>query len=231
MSRTILQIVQDASTRMGIARPDVLFSSTEDDEREIASLVNELAERIVQSHDWSLLRTLETHDGDGTTEGFDLPSDFVRMPKDAQIWSTRWQRPMIAVSSDDWLRLDIREYDLITGTWIKQGGQIKYRPVLASTEDAKFYYISNKVVAPASGANKARFTADDDTFRLSDRLMELHLIWAWKQAKGQPYEEDLQTAELHLAQEISDDKGARILTQSSRNNVRGKISYPWSVTP
>lgn len=231
MPRTALEIVQNAAPKIGVAVPEVLFTSLDRTDVELRSVLQEVAERIVRAHDWSLLKVEETYSGDGATEGFDLPSDYLRMPKDGQVWSTRWQRPMVPISSDDWLRLDVREYDLITGTWILLEGQMKFRPVLASGEDARWLYISDLAIAPASGANKARFTTDTDTFRLGDRLLELHLIWEWRQRKGLPYAEDMQTAEIALAQAISEDRGARIITQSSRRNVRAKIAYPWQIAP
>lgn len=231
MSRTVLEVVQDAAPKIGLSAPDAVYGSTDRTALELGSVANEIAERIVRAHDWSLLLTEQVYAGDGVTEGFDLPSDYLRMPKDAQVWSTRWQRPLLPISSDDWQRLEVREYDLITGTWILLGGQMKFRPELATGENATWYYVSNKAVAPVSGGNKARFTADTDTFRLGDRLLELHLIWEWRQRKGLPYAEDMRTAEIALAQAISDDKGARIVVQSSRRNVRGKPSYPWSIVP
>lgn len=231
MSRTILEIVQDAAPRMGVAKPTALYSETTQTEVELQSIANEVAERILKSHDWSVMRVLAENVGDGTTAAFSLPTDYIRMIKDAQVWSTRWQRPLVAIDPEEALRLDIRSYDLIAGAWSIYGGQIQFRPALASGESAKWYYLSDLVVSPASGSNKARFTDDTDTFRLDDRVFELTLIWEWRQQKGLDYAEDLATAEIALSQEISADGGARILTQSSRRNMRGNPSYPWNITP
>ena len=231
MPRTILEIVQAAAPRMGIAVPSALMSSTDDTDLELRSVMQEAADRIVRAHDWSALKVEETNTGDGTTEGFDLPTDYLRMPKEGQVWSTRWQHPLAPVTAEEWLRLEIREYDLVVGTWILLEGQIKFKPVLTSAETARWFYISNTAVKPASGANKARFTADDDTFRLGDRILELAVIWEWRAAKGLPYEEHMVTAEAALAQAISDDKGARIIAQASRRNFQGKMAYPWQIAP
>lgn len=231
MARTILQIAQDAAPKMGVDVPDALVGSTDETEVEILSLAQELAERIARAHDWSLLKTLVTHAGNGSQTGFDLPSDYLRMPKEGQVWSTRWQRPLLHISPEEALRLDIRNYDLVTGTWTIIGGQVVYAPALDSGESAKFYYISNAVVAPSTGSNKARFTADTDTFRLGDRLMELHLIAEWRNRKGLDYGEDMVNADTALSQAISDDRGARIVTQMSRRNVRANIAWPWEITP
>ena len=231
MARTILEIVRSAAPRLGLARPDQLFGSTDDTEIEIRSVLHEAVDRIVRAHDWAALKVEETHVGDGATEGFTLPSDYLRMPKEGQIWSTRWQHPLSPVTAEEWLRLSVREYDLIVGTWIMLEGQVKYRPVLATGETARWFYLSNLAVSPVSGDNKARFTADDDTFRLGDRILELALIWEWRASKGLPYEEYMTTAETALAQAISDDKGARIIAQASRRNFQGKMAYPWQITP
>lgn len=231
MARTILEVAQAASYKLGIAKPENLYASTDRTFQELGSFLNEVAERIVRAHDWSLLKTQATNTGDNSTEGFDLPSDYLRMPKEAQVWSTRWQRPLLAITPEEYLRLDVRNYDLVTGTWVQLNGQMKYRPVLATAELAKWYYISNLVVSPASGSNRSSFMADDDTFRLNDRVLELQLIWEWRHRKGQPYAEDMNTAEIALAQAISEDGGAQIITQSSRRNVHAKVAYPWSITP
>lgn len=231
MARTILQIAQSAAPRMGIPVPEAVMAGTDREVVEMASVINEAAEGIARAHDWAVLKTTETCVGDGTTTDFALPADYLRMPKDAQMWSTRWQRPLTAVSPETQLQLDIRNFDMVTGTWTIQGGSVVFAPALASGESAKYLYITNTVFAPQSGSNKARATADTDTFRLGDRLLELHLIWQWRQMKGFPYAEDMATAEMALAQAISEDKGARIVTQSSRRNTRANVAYPWEITP
>ena len=102
---------------------------------------------------------------------------------------------------------------------------------MATGEDAKYWYVSNKVVKDTGGTTKARFTADTDTFRLDDRMFELTLIWHWRESKGLDYAEDMVNAETAISQQISRDKGARIMTQTSRRNVRAQIAYPWQITP
>jgi len=61
-------------------------------------------------------------------------------------------------------------------------------------------------------------------------MLELCLIWTWREQKGLDYAEDMATAEVAMAREIEADKGARVITQHSRRNVRAKIAYPWSIT-
>lgn len=228
---TALGIVQNAAPKIGVDAPSALFSSTDDTDIELRKVLQSAADRIVRAHDWAILKTEATYAGDGVTEGFALPADYLRMPKDGQIWSSRWQQPMLPVSSEDWLKLKVQAFTLVTSSWVMLGGQVKFLPVLATGETARWFYIANAAVASNTGTPKAAFTLDDDTFRLGERLLELQFIWEWRQRKGLSYGEDMASAEIALAQAISDDKGARMLVQRSRRRFDGQIAYPWQVGP
>lgn len=232
MPRSILEIVQSAAPKIGIPTPSVLMTDTSATGKELAAMANEIAKRFVRHHDWSLLKTEATYTGDGTTTGFNLPSDYVRMPKDQKIWSSRVLGPLLHVTShDDWLGLQVRNYGAVSGAWTIIGGKVEFNPPLASGETAKFYYISNKVVAYGLANTQATFRADTDVFRLDDLAFELWLIWAWREAKGLSYAEDMATAETALAQAVSEDKGSRMLTQASRRSLRGEIAYNGIIVP
>lgn len=226
---TVLSVAQAIAPRIGVEVPDLLFGSTERTQVELAAMLNELAARLARIHAWSLLTRLHTITGDGVTETWDMPADYGWMPKDAQVWSGRWQRPLTHITSvDDWLRLDVRNYELTTGSWIILGGQMQFLPVLADAETAKFYYISDLSITGASG-NQSAFMLDADTFRLPERLLYLFGVAQWRMNKGFDAQEDMRAAETYLAQLIEADKGARIITQSARRNVRAQIAYPWEV--
>lgn len=231
MSRTALQIVKDAAAKLGLEQPTALFSSTDRTELELRRALIEAADRIAHAHDWTRLLTIETHAGDGSTTEYALPSDWLRMPKDAQVWSTKWESQLPAITPEEWLNLDVRNYNVVHGVWTIYGGNFVYKPALDSDESAKFWYVSENVVAPASGANKAEFTADDDTFLLDDRVLELMLVAQWRRQKSLDYSEEMADAELALARAIDRDKGARILTQKRVSTHDGALAYPRAVTP
>lgn len=231
MARTTLSIVQDAATKLSIKQPDVLFGSTDRTAIELREALIEAADKILYSHDWQILRTIETHVGDGTTTDFSLPSDFLRMPKEAQIWSTKWQHPLHRISAEDWLNIEVLSLGTTTSAWTIYGGDFVYEPALATDEQTKFFYISNKACAGNDGTRKDRFTADDDTFLLDDRVLELTLVWVWRTQKGLDYAEDMQNAEIALSRAIERDKGARILMQRQRGTLRAKIAYPIGIVP
>lgn len=232
MARTALKIVQDAAPRLGISIPEQLFASTDRMAKELSVTLNKCAVRLARLHDWEALLSVYTHTGNGSTTAFTKPSHYWRMPKEAQIWSSRWQRPLTHISAEDWLRLDVREYDLVTGNWTLFGNKFQYKPALADGETARFFFVSDNICTDNDGETlKMSFMADDDLFRLDDYMLELEFIWVWRKQKGMEYAEDMADAQEAVEKAITKDKGARIITQSSRKNVRAKTAYPWSIEP
>ena len=229
---TILTVTEGVAAVIGIDVPTVLFSSTDREHVELQHLANEMALRIWKTHDWELLRTLATITGDASTTEWPLESDFGRMVKDANLWSSRIQTPLThIVSADSWLELDIRSFQYVIGVWTKIGGQIGIKPAMTATETAKYYYISDLIIDPVSGSNKQTFTLDDDAFRLNERVLKLGMIWQWRANKGLPYAEDLENYETALGEMISEDKGATILHVGRTRTRRGvRISYPQAIS-
>jgi hypothetical protein len=230
---TILTVTEGVAAVIGIDVPTVLFSSTEREHVELQHLANEMADRVWKAHDWEVLKTLETLTGDGSAETFSLPSDYGRQIKDAELWSSRIQTPLThIVSADRWLELDVRSYQFVIGVWTKIGGEIAIKPAMTATETAKYYYISNLIISPASGSDKTAFTIDNDSFRLNERVLKLGMIWQWRANKGLPYGEDLSNYETALGEMISEDKGARMISVGKQRFRRGvRLSYPQAIVP
>lgn len=228
---TILSVFQDAATVIAMTVPDLVYGSTEREDVEIGTLANTMAKRIARAHEWELFKATATYTGDGATTAFDLPSDYDRMPKKANIWSASMSAPFKHISdADRWLEYDVTSLGFVINAWTKIGGQIQIKPALASAVTAKHYYQSNLIVAPSSGSNKVAFTADNDTFRLDEELLKLGIIWQWKANKGTPYAEDMANYEELLAQRITEDKGSRKVHVGRPTFARDvDVAYPWSV--
>lgn len=227
----ILAIIKAASRALGVKVPTAVYSATGRTEVELAQVANEMARRIRDAHDWSMLKVLNTETGDGTTTTFTLPSDYRKMPKDQQIWSSRTQEPLTHISGgDDWLNLTVRNYSVVTGVWTILGGAVQVMPAPSASESLYYYYISSNMVETAAAEYQASFTADSDIFRLDDRVLELGIIYEWRSRKGLDYKDELADYQEALGKAISDDKGARILTQRSRQRIDASIAYPWTIS-
>lgn len=227
---TILAVIQQVCTVVGLPQPASVFSSTDREHRELAALANEMANRIaIDTHDWSRLKTQATFTGDGVLDAFDLPEDYGRMLKVAQLWPSdapSWPLEHVA-DADRWLGLQSQNLSLAHGRWMLLGDQILISPPPSDGGTVSFFYLSRLFARGVDGASKAYFTADDDSFVLNSRVLKLAMIWQWKALKGFSYAEDMTNYENALASQVGADKGSNILTVGRRGHrLNVGVAYP-----
>lgn len=213
---TALSVAQSVALRVGLEYPSVLFSSTTRTWQEFRSLLNECATDIAESYDWQILKKTATLTGDGTSESFDLPSDYERMLMTANVWSSPYLWGMEHVTDTDrWLDYQVLPYKPVTGAWTIFGGQFHILPELGSGDTAQFIYITDQIVQPASGSNKAEFTADDDTYVLSEKLLQLCMTWKWLAKNQQNYAEAMADYNQEFTRETNKDGGSKPIVNAS----------------
>jgi hypothetical protein len=231
---TLLSVIQNAAVRIGIARPTQVFGSTDRTMYDVQAVIAGAVDAIREVHDWQVLKTLETYTGDGVSTTFDLPSDYDRMLVTASIWSSRYNWAVNHILDTDlWLQLVTLPYTQATGSWTIYGGQFHIMDTMASTETAKFFYISNQIVRSSTGTGQNAFLADTDLFRLDEELLRLAFIWRWKQEKGRDYAEDMSNYEIKLAQAIGKDGGSKpIVTGTISRSWRDRgVTWPGTISP
>lgn len=230
---TILSVAQDVAKVIALDVPDAVATSTDREYVELFHVANEMAERIARGHEWQLFSRIHTLTGDGTTEDFDLPSDYDRMLVKSQVWSSALETGLSPISDlDKWLELDVQAFDFVVNAWTIYGGQMHIKPALPTAVTAKFFYQSNLIVSASGGSTKVTFSADDDHFRLDEQLLKLGMIWQWRSNKGLPYAEDMVNYETLLARLVTRDKGSRMLRIGNIRLPRDvNVAYPQAVTP
>jgi len=230
---TILTVAQKACLAIGLEQPDVLMSSTDREYQELARICNDTAQMMMVDYDWQLLQKVATFTGDGSSEAFDMPTDYARMVETAKMWSSRWVWSLFHISSpDEWLRQLVTPFAYVVGNWIIYGGQFHFRPVMAAGETIRFFYISDLVVVTSGGTLATAFTTDTDSFRLSERILELGVIWRWKKQKGLPFETDKALYDDAIKEEMLRDGGSRSVLSGNqpRNYLRGiPYAFPYTV--
>lgn len=228
---TVLTACSEAAVELVGRELSALFSTSDQFALELRTQANRTARAIQKAHDWRALTTLATITGDGTSEAFNLPSDYDRMPVKADLfYADTTGRLVRAKDLDHWLDMKIRNQSAIVGAWILLGGQMNIFPAQTTGEVINYYYQSNAVVSPATGSNKENFTLDTDTFRLSEKLLTLGVIWRWRAMKRLEYAEDLKNFEIAMAEEVGRDKGSRILTVGRTRLPGGTTpAYPYAI--
>lgn len=238
---TVQSVVKEVCSFVGVREPSGSIFVTSSQNRtawEMVQLANEMAQRIAyDTRDWTMLRSRCTFVGIEDSPGvlrqdWNLPADYQRMLKTAQVWRSTWTTgPMAFISDpDDWLRREMQNHPTFGGEWIIENGQMHIRPALAVGETATFYYLRNTCVKLNSGGFGDRFMNDADTFTLSERLLKLGMVWQWKAYKGGSYAEDLATYEDARDNIQGADKPAPIMVGSQPVSSDAQIAY-WGPTP
>lgn len=228
---TILDTLKEVCLGIGLDEPDQVYGSTVREYKELGRIANLMGKRIARAHEWQDLTALHTVTGDGTTTAHSLPSDYDRMPKDMQIWASDQETYLTGLQSHNkWLERDVRDFEFLVNAWILRGGQLHIDPALSTGVTAQFYYIQDTYATNAGGTRQSKFQADTDEFVLDDTLLELGIIWRWREMKGLPYAEDMADYERELSKRIAPDSGSRIIKVGApRVGMSGNPAYPWAI--
>lgn len=220
---SILSTCQSAGVLLVGRRLTTLFSTTDQLAMELIEIANEAATDIAKKHDWRALTKVFNMTGDGASTSFPLPSDYDRMPEKATI-ITNWLSTSLAMVKDldQWLYFQSRPNIGVPGYWILLNNAIQIQPPFPNGNTASFYYLTNQIVS----GNKTSFTVDADTFLLPERLLKLAIIWRWRQLKRLEYSEDMSNFEIALSEEISRERGPRVV-EVGRSRLKGDSApYP-----
>jgi hypothetical protein len=230
---TILQVVKDACQVIGVQQPSTIFGAINSNRtmQEMSALATEMAGRICyDTREWNVLKLTQVYTGDGVTLAWPLPANFKRMLKTSNIWrSTSALHPMRFIpDTDDWMQRRALNRFSAWGEWTMMGGQLLIWPVLGTGVTASFAYLDKNCVNLASGGVGDRFVADNDAFRLDERLLRLGMIWQWKANKGSPYAEDMGTFGDALQMLMGADTPSPILIGRAPSSFDTRIAYPWN---
>lgn len=227
---TVASAMQSAALRLMGRRPSVFFASDEQFEAELCDLVNEAAQDIAKYADWQALMRVATITGDGTTEAFDVPADYDRMPVTGGVQdSGSWLFGYFGYGDiNSFLFAQARGFQPNPGGWIIYGDQMRFAP--APTSSATFPYITKNWARPSSGPDKPAFTDDADTFLLPERLLTLWLVWRWRENKKLDASGDQESFVKALDEYAVRDRGTRSYSRSSRRAIPGThLAWPWAL--
>lgn len=232
MAKTVLQIGQAVALKIGIEQPSEIFGANNREDKELFAAIEDAAIDLAQEYEWQLLRKIHTITGDGATLTHALPADFLSVLKDVQMYTSEFQTALSFVENpDDWLRYDVQSYDFVINVWTVYQDQVHTKPALATGVTGKYWYMSGLLWLDTSdsSAPNSEITADDDTFRLDDKALELGAIYKYRQNKGQPYAEEMADYEKRKAVLIG--KEPKKVYRSKPRIGRGvQLSYPEAVS-
>lgn len=211
---------------IGIEVPAAIFASQERDAVELLETANNAIAMIANEYDWQRLKVKHTITGDGLTASFNLPSNYLRMLKKGQIWSSDFPTcPLSHVTdTDQWLGDELRGDVSAISRWTIFGNQIHFNPAPQAGSTVNFFYIRNELLS--SGLSV--YSNDGDTFVLDEMILKWAIVWTWKEAKGQDSAPALGHYNHFMSTAIGNDKGSKVLvTGRTRYGTDADIAYPF----
>lgn len=213
---TCLSIVQNVCRRMlPNTVPTAVVSSADPQVVQLLALLNEEGQTLADRTNWQAL-TLETS---FTTVATEVQGELATIAPNCKfiindtIWNRDLRRPVFGpLAPQIWQQ---QKAMFMQGPWNQFrifGGQIKFVPVPAAGEECYFEYVTTNWATDSTGATgKSAFTADDDVSLLDEQLLELGLIWRWREAKGLDFETQYKKYENRVYDAISRDASKPVL--------------------
>ena len=232
MARTLLQIVQDACSDIGMARPSVVASATLETPIRMLRILNKAGIQLQKEIAWNELLTVRTFTPVAAQAQVEPPSDYGRMSPMTGLWDVSLRRNAVGpISTDKWLELLTMTTTGGDKYWTLIAGKFNIYPVPAVTDSFNYAYQSKNWVVNGSSYKDA-FDADDDEPRIDAELLTLELIWRWKSAIGLDYAEDMANANRQKEIVVAATRGPRILELS--DPFRGDLPanyWPGVISP
>lgn len=181
---TLKTMVRDICDELAIDAPTEVISSQDPLILQLTRLVKRQGDDMARAYDWSVLIVQREFTATADYPQNEPPADWERFLDNSTLWNkSRLWRVNGPVLPADWQRLRIINSNPVPQIWRMVNGKIDIYPVTAG-EIYSYEYVSGEWITHADGSTGRTFTADDDTCRISERLISLGVIWRWKMAKG-----------------------------------------------
>lgn len=216
MTRTLLELVQQACNEIGIPEPTFLFGSVNDQEKQLIALAQregkDFSAMANKNGGWQVLRTDYTFDTVIDQADYALPSDFEYFVQQT-FWDNQYKWSLIgpiAAQEKQVLRYGVISSGPRTKFYVRNN-KIWLDPVPQSVYTVAYDYYSNAWCSSSGGDAQSLWQADTDTYKLDEDCFIQGMKWRFLRAKGLDYMEEYNSYKADCERVISRDGGSRDL--------------------
>lgn len=204
MARTLIELCQDLTARIGLPRPENIISGEGELPPQYLGLLYETAKDLSRRHDWQVLErqaSFTTVSGE-TQATIPVAWPDLRRVKNRTMINTTKVRRLTPINATQHAAIRLNNVPNL-GFYYRVSGNTLLLPNNADSGDSiSFEYISNYWCTSADGATrKAIPTSDADIILLDDEALILGTKWRWKKENSLGYGEDFNDYE-KLVQEL-----------------------------
>ena len=218
---SLLSIVNNAFLELsGVANAyPAVFSSAKSDALLLMQLAQRTGDDVARRWGWKNLKVPGNITGDGLTTIWALPTDWGTLEGSVILVSNLYPLLPLAgpVMPEKLLLMKALPAMPIRPLWRMIGGNIEIWPALAAGELVTLEYESSCWVLDVDGATRRpRWTADLNTSLIDESLIELGVIWRWKEAKGLQYAERFAEYERRFDATAGQENTGRMVSMSNK---------------
>lgn len=231
---SLLSVAQNVATDLGLRQPPAIVGSTDPTAIMLLRLANKEGESLSRWHEWQALVnevTFTTLAQEIQTDALD-PDTYGRMVRNAEVWNRSlnlrysgptpqryWQRAKASNTTTGFV-----------GNWRILLGQLHIYPVPTAGQTLAFEIVTKNWVSAADATPQAAYMADTDESILPERLIELGMLWRYRQGRGFPqYAEDMETYEREKELEAAADRGSgRVRPENTSSSNTGLNDPIWN---
>jgi hypothetical protein len=206
---SLLTIAQTVALRFGLAAPNTVASSTDQNILQIVGMINEDGQELASRHSWQALTNEATFATVATEIQGTMTTltglDFAYVVNET-MWNRTQRRPVFGPKTPaEWQQLKAQ---VLVGPWQQYrvvGGKVKFTPAPPAGQSVFFEWCSKNWAIDINSLGKNVMTVDTDTSLLDERLLTLGAIWRFKAAKKLEHTEDFEKYDLAVLDAISRD--------------------------
>lgn len=213
---TALQIVQNATARLGLTVPSAVFSSTDEQVILLRYLMNQEGKELATRGDWSKITKEHTFTTVAqAAQTSSVPSDFGHIIM-GTVWNRNTDRPLIGpLTPAEWQQYQARNIASSFDSAFRFRGtgtaSLLITPDPTAGQTVAYEYVSDQWCEAAGGTDQSAFAADTDVGLLDENLITLGVIWRFLAQKGFDYGEAFRTYQLEVEKALGRDGGKPVL--------------------
>jgi hypothetical protein len=190
---SLLTIVQDAASRLGIDLPASVVANTNENVVSMLRLANQEGKALARRYPWRALTIEKTFTTTAAAvQTGAVPTDYDWMVPDT-MYNRTSRRPVSGpINAAEWQSAQAYLVTRVVDTFRMRGTDILITPTPAAGETIAYEYVTKYWVdaSVADGVgDKAAFTADTDTGLPDEEIITLGVVWRFLQRRGLDYSE------------------------------------------
>ena len=221
---SLLSIIRNAALIVGVDEPSFVKGNDEFTPKVMLALANRGGSNLVRMRNgwgggWAVLTRMAVIETDAGRTEYDWPADYAALI-DGTVWDrASHQEVRGPLSPQEWQQAKYGGLGSAAPRYRIAAAASGNRTVLvlapapAAAETLVYEYISRNWVAAGEGEalTRRQFEEDTDIAAFDRDLMEMDLVWRFKQARGLSFAADLAEFEIERDRRFATDAGMRTL--------------------